>query len=109
MKPINDQLKEGFYEVVYDDELRMFVKHNKELFFDATKTDHYSYQYEKQVYLVLAGKIYVIDSRKDYLRAFQDLKKPLRKYIRQTNINFEKSGTQILFALCAYSQSLLDH
>ena len=109
MKPINDQLKEGFYEVVYDGELRMFVKHNKELFFDASKTDHYSYQYEKQVYLVLAGKIYVIDSRKDYLRAFLDLKKPLRKYMRQMNINFEKSGTQILFALCAYSQSLLDN
>ncbi len=77
MNPIHDQLKEGFYEVVYDDELRMFVKHKKELSFDATNTDPYSYQYEKQVYLILDGEFYVVDSRRDYLKAFQDYKKTL--------------------------------
>jgi len=108
MDSIHNQLDEGFYEVVYDDELRMFVKHKKELFFDASKTDHYSYRDKKQVYLILAGKIHVIDSRRDYLKAFQDYKKSLRKYMREVNIKFENSGTEILFDLCAYSKALLD-
>ncbi|MFC2116624.1 hypothetical protein ACFLTU_09115 [Bacteroidota bacterium] len=108
MKPIHDQLKEGFYEVVYDDELMMLVRHNKVLFFDASKSDHYSYKDEKQVYLILAGKIYDVNSRRIYLQAFQNYKKSLRKYMRRANINFERSGTQTLSGLCAYSQSLLD-
>jgi hypothetical protein len=109
MKPIHDQLKEGFYEVVYDDELMMLVKHKKALVFDASRFDHYSYQEEKQVYLILAGRIYDVDRRRDYLKAFQDYKKSLLKYMRHSNINFEKSGTQALSALCAYSKSLLNH
>ena len=108
MKPIHDQLKEGYYEVVYDDELMMYVKHKKVLFFDATKYDHYSYQDENQVYLIVAGKIYDVNSRRDYLKAFQDDKKSLRKYMREAKINFEISGTQTLSALCEYSKSLLD-
>ena len=109
MKPIHAQLEEGFYEVVYDDELMMFARHKKELFFDASKFDHYSYQGEKQVFLVLAGKIYKINNRRNYLKAFQDYKKPLRKYMKQAKINIEKSGTQALSALCEYSKSLLDN
>lgn len=108
MNPINDQLKEGFYEVVYEDVLSMFVRHNKVLFFDPNAADHYSYRDENQVYLMLAGKVYVIDSRRDYLNVFQDNKKSLRQYMRQAGINFEESGTQSLSALCAFSKSLLD-
>jgi len=108
MKPIHDQMKEGFYEVIYDDVLRMFVKHKKILFFDVSESNPNSYKYEKQVYLILNGDINVVKSRRDYLKAFQQQKKPLRKYMRRANINFEKSGTQILTALCAYSKSLLD-
>jgi hypothetical protein len=107
MNPIHAQLKEGFYEVVYDDKLRMFVKHKKELSFDATNATN-TYQYEKQTYIILDGKIYDIDNRRDYLNAFQDHKKSLRKYMRQAKINFKKSGTQMLFDLCTYSISLLD-
>lgn len=108
MNPIHDQFKEGFYEVVYDDELRMFVKHKTVLFFNASDIDPNSYRYEKQVYLIFDGEFYVVDNRRDYLKAFQDYKKYLRKYMRQRNINFEKSGTQALVDLCAYSTSLLD-
>jgi hypothetical protein len=109
IKPIHDKLKEGFYEVAYDDDLMMLVKHQKVLLFDASRSDHYSYQGEKQVYLILAGRIFKVDSRRDYLQAFQEHKKSLRKYLRRSKINFEKSGTQTLSALCAYSKSLLDH
>jgi hypothetical protein len=106
MKPIHDQLKEGYYEVIYDDELRMFIRHNKIFFFNATDFDPFSYQYESQVYLISDGKVYAVDNRRDYLKAFQDNKKSLRKYMRQANINFEKSGNQDLFSLCAYSKTL---
>ena len=108
MKPIHDQLKDGFYEVIYDDGVRMFVRHKKELFFDATHADSYSYRYVNQVYLILAGKIYVIHRRRDFLKAFKDYKRLLRDYMRQEKINFKKPGTQSLFALCVYSKSLLD-
>ena len=109
MKPIHDQLKEGFYEEIYDDEVRMFVKHKKQLYFNDTNFDPFSYQYESQVYLIVDGKIYDVDNRRDYLKAFQDYKKSLRKYMKQASINFEKSGTQALFSLCAYSKSLLEN
>lgn len=106
MKPIHDQLKEGFYEVISDDELRMFVRHNKELAYDGTDRK-YSYGYEKQVYLILDEKMYAINNKRDYLNAFHDHKKALRKYMSQANINFNKSGTQDLFELCTYSKSIL--
>ena len=109
MKPIHDELKEGFYEVIYDDEVRMFVKHKKESSYNPTDFDPYSYKYKSQVYLILAGRIYDVDSRRDYLKAFQDYKKSLRKYMKQASINFEKSGTQDLIALCAYSKLLLEN
>ncbi len=109
MKPIHDKLEEGFCEVIYDDELQMFVRHKKVLFFDASKYDHYSYKDENRVYLIVAGKLYRVNSRRDYLRAFQVDRKSLRRYMRQANINFEKSGTKSLSALCAYSKSLLDN
>ncbi|HEC41774.1 MAG TPA: hypothetical protein ENI20_02985 [Bacteroides sp.] len=109
IKPIHNRLKEGFYEVVYDDILKMYVKHKKILFFNDFDADPFSYQYEKQVYLVLNGEIHVVDNRRNYLRAFKEHKKSLRKYMRRAHINFEKSGTQSLIDLCAYSKSLLDH
>jgi len=107
--PIHEQLKEGFYEVVYEEELSMFVKHQKELNLDPNSANQSSYRYDKQVYLILDGKVYTVDGRRDYLKAFQDDKKFLRKHMRQAKINFEKSGTQILIDLCAYSRSLLEH
>jgi hypothetical protein len=109
MKPIHDRLKEGYYEVICDDILKMYVKHKKILFFNDFDADPFSYRYEKQVYLILNGEINAVDSRREFLRAFQEHKKSLRKYLRRAHINFEKSGTQILIDLCAYSKSLLDH
>lgn len=107
--PIHDQLKEGFYEVIYDDQLKMFVKHNKILFFYEMDADPFSYRSEKQVYLILNGEIHVVDSRRDYLKAFKEQKTSLRKYMRRSNINFEKSGTQVLIDLCDFTKSLLDN
>ncbi len=108
VKPIHDRLKEGFYEVIYNDILKMYVKHKTILFFNDFDADPFSYRYEKQVYLIFDGEIKVVDSRRNYLKAFKEHKKPLRKYIRRAHINFEKSGTQSLIDLCAYSKSLLD-
>jgi hypothetical protein len=87
----------------------MFVRHKKVLLFDASKYDHYSYKDENRVYLIVAGKIYHVSSRRDYLRAFHDNRKSLRRYLRQANINFDKSGTKSLSALCEYSKKLLDN
>lgn len=106
--PLHEELKEGFYEVVYDDELSLLVKHKKVLSFDATN-DTKSYQYEKQTYLIRDGEFYKVDSRRDYLNAFQDNKNALRKYMRQEKINYKKTGTQGLYDLCSYSKSLLYH
>lgn len=106
MNPIHDQLKEGFYEMINDDELGMYVKHKNELVYNASDRD-YSYENEKQVYLILDEKIYVINNKRDYLNAFQEYKKPLRKYMSKANINFNKSDTQVLFELCRYSKSFL--
>lgn len=106
MNPIHDQLKEGFYEVIIDDEFSMFVRHNIKLYNNNYNID-YSYKYEKQVYLMLDGKVCLIKKRRNYLNAFRDHKKSLRKYMRQEKINFGKSETQYLYALCVYSKSLL--
>jgi hypothetical protein len=108
MKPIHEDLKEGFYEVINDDELRMFVKHQAELSYDATNVEYYSYEIKKQVYLISDEEIYVINSRRDYLKAFQDEKKSLRKYMSQKSINFDRSDTQALLELCTYTKSFLN-
>jgi hypothetical protein len=106
MKPIHDHLKEGFYEVIIDDGLSMFVRHKIELFSDNYNLDN-SYKYEKQVYLILDGKVYIINKRRNYLKAFRDHKKSLRKYMIKEKINFGKSESHYLHALCVFSKSLL--
>ncbi len=107
-KPIYDHLKEGFYEVIYEDELSMYVRHKTKLYNNNSNLDN-SYKYEKQVYLVLDGKVYVINKRRNYLNAFRDHKKLLHKYMRQEKINFGKSESKYLNALCKYNKSLLDN
>ena len=107
MKPIHDHLKEGFYEVIYDDKLSMFIKHKMKLSTDPGNLDKF-YESEKQIYLILEGNIFVINNRGDYISAFQDHEKSLRKYMRQRSINFDRSDTQVLIELCNYSKTFLN-
>jgi len=106
LRPIHSHLQEGFYELVYDDELKMLVRHKKILFFDAGKSDHYSYQHEKKIYLILDAEIHDVTRRRDFLNVFVNNKKSLKKYMRQADMNYEKAGTHALSALCSYSKSL---
>jgi ribosomal protein L21E len=97
----NDQIKEGFYERLYDGKVKFYARRQKSLYVKASgnvlRNMFESYDY---YYLLKDGRFHSFKSRGSLLRLLSDHKAELKKFARETKMNYrsdrEGSAVRIL-------------
>ncbi len=98
-----DQLKSGFYEVLYTaGPAALLARHEKKLVAAANTQDQARYTEASSHFLQLHDRYYRVDGEDQLLDALQDKKAALKKYIHDNKIRFRKDLEQALIKTTDY-------
>jgi hypothetical protein len=85
----NGQVKEGFYEQMYDGKVKFYIRREKALQVRLQGTiQESSFEMSKAYYLYKDGVYHSFKTRKKFLHILEDRKQELKRYMRESGINF---------------------
>ena len=101
-------LKSGFYEMVYDGELRFIIRYDKAFVNQYTaQSPHGSFSNQRAAnYILNNGRVTRISSKRSLLNYFSAHKKQIRSFLREHRINYKKASTDELHQLMTYCDQL---
>jgi hypothetical protein len=101
------EIKPGFYDVLYDGNVKLLAKRKKEFIEKITLQYADSYFIEKDAHYILKnGELYPVSGKRDMLHVLKDKRTSLVKYIQQNKIDFNKGGEDAMIKLIGYYDGL---
>jgi hypothetical protein len=94
----------GFYQVLYDGEIKLYKKEVKIITEKYTNTPELSVLFEKvhYYYIKKGNRFYPIVKKKDFLKILNDKGKDLNDFISNEHLNFRKDKDNTLTKIVAY-------
>jgi len=103
----NELVKTGFYEILYDGDIKVYAKRIKEFSETISSAEIVRTFNEKVKYFILRdGRYYPVKSKGSVFDLFKDHKKELARYMRDTNLSFKKNREHTLVKLTEYYTGL---
>lgn len=97
---VNNGLRTGFYDQLYDGRLKVLAKRSKTIRTDFVQnTAREEYLSHNSYYIGKNGVYYPVKSKRSVLNLLADQKKALRKYLRENRIKFAKNRETALVKL----------
>jgi hypothetical protein len=97
----------GFYEVLYvSGPLTLFARHEKQLQFPTSSNDQARYYATSHYFLNTNDRFYRVDGIDALVKALQDKRDALKKYIRENKIHFKKQPEAALIQVTAYYRQI---
>jgi len=84
------KLKDGYYEVVYNGNLKFLVRHEKSPTIDENSS-YMNYKLSTNLYLLKDGKMIGVRSMTKLINQLKDKKKELKKYVRDNYLKLNTS------------------
>lgn len=104
---VNNPLKKGFYDLIYNGKSQILVKRTATV---QTTTSMYGVENfftQKNAYhLKKDNKYYRISNESSFLKLFKEKKNELKQHLRASNIKFKKNPEQAMIILVTYYESL---
>jgi hypothetical protein len=93
----------GFYERVYNGNIKMYVKRSKQ-YAEAVKQKDLEIWYDifDEYYVFNDGKIYHIKSKKSLIEAFTNKSKQVSSFIKGLNMQYRKNREQVIYETTRY-------
>ncbi len=102
-----DNTYPGYYEVIYDGNLKLVSKWQKQTT-DTDKISGGSFKIGRTMYLIRHNKLNPIKSKTSLLKLFPENKTQIRKYIREKQIYLNRSGDTQIRDLIEYIDQLYE-
>lgn len=106
-----DDFIPGFYEVLYDGNLKVFIKHFKVHAQEVNENERRIYNVFrlKTKYLLFNNDAYYfVNSKKSLLKVLKDHKKELNKYYNNSHLEFYKDTEMVLKNLVQYYDTIVN-
>lgn len=88
----SNQISGGFYELIFDKEYKLFLKHTKEEFVDKSRgAPVVGFLYKAKIYLLKNGSFYFVRNRGSLLKLLEDEKKALKAFARRENLYWKEN------------------
>jgi len=97
----------GYYEVLYDGDLKMLVKWQK-VITDEDKISGADFELVKTLYLFSDNHLYRLKRNRSLIKLFPEHKKAIRNYIRDNQVYLNRSGNDALIKLTEFIDHLTD-
>jgi len=97
----------GYFEVLYDEELKMLVKWQK-VITDEDKISGANFELVKTFYLFRDNRLYRLKHNRSLIKLFPEHKKAIRNYIRDNQVYLNRSGNDALIKLIEFIDHLTD-
>lgn len=101
----------GFYQVLYDGEIKLYKKEVKIITEKFTNTPELKVLFEKVFYYYIkkGNRFYPIVKKKDFLQLLKDKDKELNNFISKERLNFRKDKDNTLIKLVAFYDQITPH
>jgi hypothetical protein len=100
-------LRTGFYDQLYGGKTKVVARRTKERQQDLTDRKVIINFPQKDVfYLYQNGEYHAVRSKKSVLSYLEDQKRPLKKYLREKNLNFRDNREVAILGMAAYYDQL---
>lgn len=96
-------LKEGFYEIVYQGKSRYFIKHTSSFY---AREGLNEYKYSPESYLSTGDRFYRVKNRKSLLKLFGDRSKEVKKYLHISRIRIRQADKNQFVSILKFYDSL---
>jgi len=96
----------GFFNVLYDGGVSLYVKHRKEILLLAVENRFDLFQESHRIYLEKDGKMYLLSGKRDLLNTLEDNKKQIRSYIKSGKFTVTKKDPWSFVPVIEYYDSL---
>ncbi|MCD6598946.1 MAG: hypothetical protein J7L04_14735 [Bacteroidales bacterium] len=100
--PEVENLKSGFYEIVYDGESQFIIKHLSNKFIDEGRD---KYEYNTIRYVVNNAGYFKIKGKRSLLKALPDHSTEVKKYIKSLKISVRKANKYEILSILRYYDS----
>ena len=101
--PKEENLKSGFYEIVYDGESQFIIKHSSNKYIDEGRDN---YRYNPIWYFVIRDDYYMIKGKRSLLKALPDHVKDVKKHIKSLKISVRKASNYEILNILRYYDSI---
>ena len=101
---LDENLNEGFYEVVYEGNSRFIIKHES-TFYVREGLDNYKYSPKK--YISTGNEFRKIKNARDFIRLFGENSGDIKQYLQLTGIKIKKADKSQIIGVLKYYDSLL--
>jgi hypothetical protein len=95
-------LDPGYYERLNSSAPFLYARREKKIAFPANAEEQAYYRLSSSWFLQLGDRFYRVESKGDLLNILKDKKDPLKKFIRESHINFKKDFEQASIKTIAY-------
>jgi len=94
----------GFYQILYDGEIKLYKKEVKIITEKFTNTPELKVLFEKVFYYYIkkGNRFYPIEKKKDFLKILNDKGKDLNDFIINERLNFRKDKDNTLIKIVTY-------
>ncbi len=101
-------LPKGFYDLLYDGEIKVLVKRSKLLFVEKRTDKEIIQEFKEQnkYYIFKSGVYYSVKSKKSVLQLYGDKKQEIKQYLRQNNILFNQEREEAMVKMTQYYSSI---
>ncbi len=103
---LKNKLPEGYFELVYENNLILLFKSSKVPIFDAYSSNHYKFIFKQTIYLIKNNRAYNITKKSDFLSVFEKSKKQIRSFLRHSNFFYNNASRSELISLIKYCENL---
>ncbi len=100
--PVEEDLKSGFYEIVYNDDYKFVIKHLSNRHIDEGRD---KYAYNPIRYVVSKDGYFKIKGKRSLLKALPDNIKEVKKYIKSMKISVSKANKYEILSILKYYDS----
>jgi hypothetical protein len=102
-------MPKGFYDLLYDGEIKVLVKRNKLLFVEKRTDKEVIREFREQnkYYIFKSGMYNAVKSKKSVLQLYGDKKQEIKQYLRQTNILFNQGREEAMVRITEYYSSIV--
>lgn len=102
----NNKISSGYYEVLYDGNLKFYAHRDKEFKLRSSGTEAlHEFDYTVKYYILKNGVYHTVRSKRSVLNLVSDRAKELKKSVREANLNFRKNREKaITHMLTRYEQ-----
>jgi hypothetical protein len=95
----------GFYEEVYNGNVKFYIKHKKTLI-RISGPVQYEYRYKTLKYLVRDNKYYLVNNNLELLKALGDKKSEVKSFLREHQILFRSASNSELISVLKHYEGI---